>query len=159
MNNTVYQFEEKILLQSGHGCIGDRAIGVIALLVMIWWSVKLRNKLKEIKIVNELMKIYVDDVNGIYHPVEIGMEYVDGRLKFNESKAVVDIDIPADNKTMDIVKDVANSIDEMIVMTTHVPSNCEDNKVPTLDVKIKYGWTSLRIRYSRNSMRNRLKAD
>ena len=35
MNYTVYQFEDKILLQSGHGCIGDRAIGVIALLVMI----------------------------------------------------------------------------------------------------------------------------
>ena len=38
MNNHVYSFNGKIMLQTGKGCIGDEAIGVIAWLVMIWWS-------------------------------------------------------------------------------------------------------------------------
>ena len=66
MNHHVYSFGGKTYLQQGHGCIGDEAIGVIANMIMIWWSRKLKDKLKDLGIENKLLKIYVDDVNGIY---------------------------------------------------------------------------------------------
>ena len=87
MNNHVYTFGGKTFLQKGKGCIGDTAIGVIALLVMIWWSGKLKEKLNSLKIVNELLKIFVDDVNGIFQPVKPGTEFVNGKLEYNEGKA------------------------------------------------------------------------
>ena len=37
---------------------------------------------------------------------------------------------------MEVIRDIANTVDEMIVMTFDVPSNYTDNKVPTLDVKV-----------------------
>ena len=65
MNFQVYSFRDDIMLQEGHDCIGDKAIGVIALLVMIWWANTLKEKLEEVEIVNEMMKIFADDVNTI----------------------------------------------------------------------------------------------
>ena len=50
-------------------------------------------------------------------------------------KEVVDEGKKDDNWTILIVKEVANSIDCMIKMTTYFPSNYEDAKVPILDMK------------------------
>ena len=84
MNNHVYNFEGKTLLQEGKGCIGDRAIGSIASVVMIWWSEKFKEKLDELKIVNDFLKIYVDDVNGVYKKLKAGTEYKNGSLSHSE---------------------------------------------------------------------------
>ena len=111
-------------------------IGVIANFVMIWWSDEFRLKLDDLGIVNSLMKIYVDDVNGLFKSLVPGTEYRDGKLVYNAEKAEVDEKLPEDRITMEIVKEVANSIDDMIKMTIDFPSNYEDNKVPMLDVKV-----------------------
>ena len=47
MSNSVYSFGGKFYLQSEHGSIGDEAVGMIAQLVMIWWSKQLKMKLKK----------------------------------------------------------------------------------------------------------------
>ena len=135
MNLHVYSFGGKTMLQEGFGCIGDRAIGVIATLIMIWWCRNLKKKLEEVNIVNELMKIYVDDFNGIFQPVKAGLQYRDGKLVHNVEKEKKDENIPDDKRTMNVVKDIANSIDSMITMTIDVPSKHQDGKVPMLDVK------------------------
>ena len=135
MNNQVYIFAGKILLQEGKGCIGDRAIGATALLVMIWWARKLKGRLNELNIINELLKIYVDDVNGVYHSIKAGSEYKNGKLEFSETKEEEDKNIPDDKRTMKIVRAVANVINPMISMTIDVPSEYADEKVPMLDVK------------------------
>ena len=96
MNNHLYTFENKTYLQVGKGCIGDEAIGVIASIVMIWWADVFREKLKEVKIENDLLKIFVDDVNGIFCPVSVGTEYKNGELIYNEEKAKEDKDLPED---------------------------------------------------------------
>ena len=83
-----------------------------------------------------MLKIYVDDVNGVYNPVKVGMEYSNGELIFNETKAINDKDVPEDERTMALVKDIANSVDDMIKMTIDTPSKHEDNKVPMLDLKV-----------------------
>ena len=55
MNHHVYKFAGKTKLQQGKGCIGDEAIGVIALLIMIWWSRQFKNKIDKWNIVNEML--------------------------------------------------------------------------------------------------------
>ena len=135
MNFQVYSFGGDIMLQEGHGCIGDKAITVIAALVMIWWVNNLKKKLEEVDIVPDLLEIYVDDVNTVIKPIEAGLHYVDGELVFNEEKAKADENVREDERTMKVVQQVANSIDGMIVMTIDVPSSHEDNKVPMLDIK------------------------
>ena len=47
----------------------------------------------------------------------------------------MDKNIPDDKRTMLVVQDIANSIDDMIKMTVDIPSNYDDRKVPMLDVK------------------------
>ena len=136
MSRHVYNFGGKTYLQKEHGCIGDEAIGLIALVVMIWWSKKFKSKLTELDIVNKLTKIYIDDVNGVFKSIKPGTEYKDGKLIFNEEKAKDDWNLPEDKVTMDIVKDIANDIDDMILMTVDIPSNYSDNKVPMLDIKV-----------------------
>ena len=85
------------MLQVGNGCIGDKAIGAIAALVMIWWARRLQMKLQRGNIINDLLKIFVDNVNGTFKTVPEGTEYVDGELKFNAEKAIKDKDVPCAN--------------------------------------------------------------
>ena len=134
--NIVYSFAGKIYLHKGKGSMGDRAMGIIAAIVMIWWAKKLKLKFEELKIGNDLLKIYVDDVNGVYETIEAGIEYIDGKLKYNEEKVESDKNIPDDAKTLSIVKSIANDIDGMIQMTNDVPSNHDDKIVPILDMKV-----------------------
>ena len=82
------------------------------------------------------MKIFVDDLNGVFSSLPIGMEYIDGKLMFSEKKADEDKDLPDDQVTMNVIKDIANSIEDMIVMTADFPSNHKVNRVPMLDVEV-----------------------
>ena len=136
MSHHIYNFGGQTFLQREHGCIGDEAIGVIATIVMIWWSRQFRLKLNELQIKNPLTKIYVDDVNGVFGSICPGSEYKDGKLRYNEEKAKADESLSNDKVTMEIVKEVANSISSMIKMTVDFPSNHADLKVPMLDVKV-----------------------
>ena len=135
MNNHVYSFDGKIMLQKGKGCIGDEAIGVIACIIMIWWSRKFKRKLQYLKITNDLLKIYVDDINGVYGAIKSGAKFINGNIEYDEDDENNDA-LPDDIRTMIVIRDIANSIEPMITVTTDVPSNHDDGKVPMLDVKV-----------------------
>ena len=62
--------------------------------------------------------------------------FENGTLRFDLNKYEVDKNKSPDVVTMEVVRDIANSIDGMIVMTVDAPSNHEDKKVPMLDVKV-----------------------
>ena len=100
MGNQVYKFGGKTFLQSEHGSIGDEAVGKIATLVMIWWAKELQKRLLEVKIENDLLKIYVDDVNGVFGIVDKGFKYKDGSLQFDMKKAEDDDGVPEDKVTL-----------------------------------------------------------
>ena len=136
MSNHVYSFGGKTFLQDGKGCIGDEAIGVIALVVMMWWSGELKDKLKDLNIINHLLKVFIDDVNGVFNSLPPGTEFKDGRLLINPEKEEEDKNRPADRVTMEVIQDIANGIDDMIKMTIDVPSNHAIKRVPMLDVQV-----------------------
>ena len=64
-----------------------------------------------------------------------------------------------DKRTMELIKDVANSIEDMIQMTIDVPSSYMDGKVPMLDTKV---WLNnednnkIYYKFHQKEMRNRL---
>ena len=102
---------------------------------MIWWCLKFKDKLKEVNIPNDLLKIYIDDVNGVHQTIKAGTEYIDGELRHNKEKEEEENNSTEDERTMKVVKEIANSIDPMVQMTIDVPSKHEDQRVPMLDVK------------------------
>ena len=76
------------MLQEGRGCIGDRAISVLAQIVIIWWSRQLKTRLNKLEIMSELLKIYRDDVNGIYHSIRKGIRHIDGNLVYSTESEI-----------------------------------------------------------------------
>ena len=136
MGNQVYKFGGKTFLQSEHGSIGNEAVGKIATLVMIWWARKLKVRLQEVKIENDLLKIYVDDVNGVFSVIDKGFAYKNGRLEYDAKKEKDDEDVPADMVTLKVIQDIANDIDSMIIMTIDCPSNYNIKRVPMLDIQV-----------------------
>lgn len=75
-------------------------------------------------------------MNGIFDELEPGTEFEDEKLQINPDRIETDREIPADKRTMEIIKTIANSIDPMIKVTIDVPSDHHDKKVPMLDIKV-----------------------
>ena len=73
MNNHPYTLGGNLRVQEGNGSIGDRATGIIAQMVMVSWDRKFKNKLKELKIIFDLIKRFIDDINGIFSVIEPGI--------------------------------------------------------------------------------------
>ena len=72
----------------------------------------------------------------MFQALKAGTKFVDGKLAHDNEKEEDEKEIPDDERTMLVVRDIANSIDPMIQMTVDFPSNHEDKKVPMLDVKV-----------------------
>ena len=136
MHNHIYKFGGKLRLQKGNGSIGDRATGIIAQYVMIWWERVFKSKLNELNIVHNLLERYIDDVNFVTDAMDPGTDYEDGKLTINPEKINKDKEVPADIRTMEVIKKVANGVHDMIKFTVDAPSNHGDKKMPVLDVKV-----------------------
>ena len=104
--------------------------------------------MRVLKIENPLLKIFVDDVNGVFSTIEKGTQYIDGHLRFNAQKAKEDENKSDDEVTMNVIKDIANEIDDMIDMTVDVPSNYASKRVPMLDLEVWIDENSNEINYA-----------
>ena len=94
------------------------------------------------------MKIFVDDLNGVFESLPKGTQYVNGNLVIDAKKAAEDRNVPDDRATMDVIRDVANDIEDMIVMTVDVPSNHQTARVPMLDVEVWIDEANNKVNYS-----------
>ena len=97
---------------------------------------RFKEKLRELHIDFDLLKRFVDDINGLFVALKPGSEYKEGKLSINTEKIEEDKEIEEDERTMKVIKDIANDIEEMIQMTTDVPTNNKDNKLPILDLEV-----------------------
>ena len=93
-------------------------------------------KLDNLNLVIDLLERYIDDVNVVCNVIPSGIEYKDGKLKYDPEKEKRDEKLPKDRVTMEIIKSIANSISDMIEFTVDVPSNYEEDKMPILDMKV-----------------------
>ena len=110
--------------------------GVVAQIFMVWWDKQFRNRLQEVNKSLNLHKRYVDDTNLVTEETPTGARYDGERIIVTEETKREDEGIPADERTMKLLQEIANSIHPSIRMTIDYPSKYVDGKVPMLDLKI-----------------------
>ena len=91
--------------------------------------------MRELNIANEFLERYVDDITVILAIIRPGTRYIEGKLEICENEVESEQQKNDDERTMLVIKDIADSIDENIVVTYDVPSRYKDEKVPILDIK------------------------
>ena len=79
---------------------------------------------------------FKDDIQIVNETLEKGTKIKEGRLVIDNEKKELDTNKDGDQITIEVIQEVANSIDPMIKLTVETPSNFEDRKLPVLDVKV-----------------------
>ena len=137
MNNHVYQFDNNIRLQKQGGPIGLRLTGEIADCLMIHWDKLFLEKLKSLNMVPELYTRFKDDIAVVIESLEKGSKLVDEKIVVDEIKQVEDSNKDDTEITMEIVQNLANSINPMISLTVETPGNHPNGKLPVLDITVR----------------------
>ena len=136
MENHLYAFNWEIRLQSSGGAIGDRETGAIATVFMLIWMRKLQEKLDNNNLTCYMKQVYVDDGNNILEAVPRGARVVGDLVVVDEEEAETD-SRPADLRTAEIVRDLANNIFPFIKVTIDCPSMHESGFMPILDLQVR----------------------
>ena len=94
------------------------------------------SRLSDLGIVKRLCELYVDDVNMAADEFLVGTRFADGRLFVDDGEVVDNALVPGDKRTMEVIKTVGNSIHWSIQLEIDCPSNHNDGKMPSLDLKL-----------------------
>ena len=135
MENHVYKFGNEIRRQKEGGPIGLALTGEIAECYMINWDKLFLEKLKSLGISPEIYERFKDDITMMLEVIEKGTKFEDGQLVVDEGKKSNDEEKSDEEITMEVIKDVADSIDDMIRFTVDYPTNYKNNKLPILDIE------------------------
>ena len=96
-------------------------------------------RMMDLGILKRMCNRYVDNVNLAADELPAGTRYMEGRLAINETEVDNDLLIPADRRTMEVIRDVGNAIHWSIQLEIDYPSNYSDGKMPSLDLKLHIG--------------------
>ena len=136
MNNHLYKFNNETRLQTEGGSIGVDLTGELAEMQMLIWGNTLKQRLESMSVKNDFQQRLVDDITLVPTVIPKGWKVLDDRLVFSRDQEEVDEDIPDDVRTMKIIQQIANEIDDQFKVTFDVPTNHEDGRVPILDIKV-----------------------
>ena len=135
MNNHIFIFNNQIYLQSNEGSTGVRLTGILAEIVMILWCKELSERLETAGVKNDILPRFVDDITMVPTIIPPGWKLLGEKLEYIEKYVAEDEKVSDDERTMRIIKEIADSISENITVTYDIPSNHSDQKVPILDLK------------------------
>jgi predicted RNA binding protein with dsRBD fold (UPF0201 family) len=110
--------------------------GEIADCLMIDWDKKLLEKLKSFKMIPVLYTRFKDDIEIAIDSLEKGSILLEDKIIVDENRKLMDENKTESKITMDIVQQIANSVNPMIKLTVETPCNFADGKMPVLDVKV-----------------------
>ena len=148
MKNHVYQYNNKFYQQGKKGIIGLDLMRSLATIYMIDWSTKFKKRLKEIEdksdvslklnLKPEMYSVYVDDQSGIQEITPVGASFNKRtkKITITEKQKEIDKNLKSDRRTANLITDIANTIDPSIVMTSSVPSDFPEGKMPLLDCQV-----------------------
>ena len=131
-----FQFNGTVYRQRSGGSIGLDLTGIISDVYMCFWDKELLKKCEEQTIDIQLYRRYKDDVNLAIDPSE-----------------AVSIPVKDDISVMKKMKELADSIDPSLTVSTDCSSNHIDGKTPVLDIRVwtQYvdgkGWKILHCHY------------
>ena len=136
METHTYTFDGYIKRQTKGGPIGVQLTGETAQIFMSWWDKQIRGMYREKGIDIKLYMRYVDDINTLIRKTEPGTRYVDNELIITDEAKIEDERKQPDEITMNLFKEVAETIHESIKLKVDYPSNYEDRKIPILNLKV-----------------------
>ena len=84
----------------------------------------------------EVYTRFKDDIEIAIESLEKGSKLVENEIIIDENKKLVDENKSDTKVTMEVIQEIANSINPMIKLTVETPCNFEDGKLPVLDVKV-----------------------
>ena len=104
---------------------------------MLDWDKKLLEKLKTFKLIPDIYTRFKDDIEIVIESLEKDSKLtVDGKIIVDEGKKSIDEERSDSKVTMEIVQQIANSINPMIKLTVETLCNFKDGKIPVLDIKV-----------------------
>ena len=135
LENHIYKFGDEIRRQKEGGPIGLSITGEIADCYMLNWDKEFLKKMKSLNMNPALYERFKDDITIVLRALEAGTKFEDGVLTVDMEKKVADEQKTDEEITMEVVREVADSIDEMIKFTVDYPGNHKSGKMPVLDVE------------------------
>ena len=160
MKNHLYMLDGKVYHQREGGPIGLQLTGAIARAFMLWWDKKLMERLREatrkVRWECQMYLRYVDDGNIVCTPFPPGSKIegdsvvVQGRDGISAENG----ERPADKRTAEIVKIIANSLCEFIQVEIDYPSAHEAVRMPILDLEVAVVRGKVVYRHYRKRMAN-----
>ena len=134
MKNHFFQIGGEIYRQKDGAAIGlDLAVESCSL-YMTRWDRQFLRKLKKLGISVKMYKRYVDDIVVIMKAINPGWSYdaAKDRMIFKDDQ--IRQDKPPDQRTLELLKIIANTLDRNIQMETDSPSANSDGRLPVLDL-------------------------
>ena len=138
MKNHIYKYHGEMRKQREGGGIGVELTGSVAKCVMVDWSQRFCLKAGRLGIEIKLFKCFVDDENIAMKSKPPGTRFENEQLIIKNEDIEVDNLIPEDQRNMELLKTVADSVEPMIQTTVDYPTNHENKKMPILDLRV---WT------------------
>ena len=135
LENHVYKFGDQIRKQSKGGPIGLALTGEIAECYMINWDKEFLERLKSVDMNPAIYERFKDDITVVVESLEAGTRWKDGALIVDLEKKNDDEGRTDEEITMEVFKDIAESIDDMISFTVDYPGNHKNGMMPVLDVQ------------------------
>ena len=140
MSNHMFNWAGRTYLQEDGGSIGLRLTGSTCRVVMDRWLREFKSKTMVSNIELLLIAKYVDDMNIFTYAVEKGLHWVggkNGRVIHTDERESLDREKERTESivTMELIKDIANSINPLLKVTSDTIENNDNMTIPMLDVQ------------------------
>ena len=139
LENHIYRFGNEIRKQKEGGPIGLSLTGEIADCYMVNWDKLFLKKLKSLGIQPAVYERFKDDISIVVESLEAGSRFENNSIVIDQQKKVNDMNKSDEEITMEVLRNIAGSVDDMTEFTVDFPQNYKTKKIPMLDVQASIG--------------------
>ena len=136
MENHYFTIGGNIYKQTDGSAIGLDISVETASLYMSSWDATFLSRLNRLGIKTELYKRYVDDIVIILRGINQGWYYCVRKKKLVYDPEHPSKDTPEDKRTVLMLQEIVNQIDDNIQMTCDTPSDNQSGRLPVLDLEL-----------------------
>ena len=131
-----YTVGGEVFRQTDGGPQGLKAAVESSEIYMLQFDSKFLSKLEALGFVVYRYKRYVDDICIILPPLKPGWYYCVDRGRMCYSLEHSYSELPGDQRTMSVLRDIADGIDPNLSFTFDCPSLNDSNRMPVLDLQL-----------------------
>ena len=135
MANHTYQVGDTVHLQSEGGPIGLELTGAVSRPFMMRWDRLYLKKVRKAGMIMEMYERYVDDSNQVATVPHPGSRYDLASQKLVIDEDFIQLDETEEARVARVLKSIANSVQDGIIMEEDSPEKHENNKMGVLDMQ------------------------